>query len=833
MQISETSTQITDSFQLAFNFVQYTDRTIFLTGKAGTGKTTFLRYVKEHALKEMAVVAPTGVAAINAGGVTIHSFFQLPLEHFIPEERPGLENMGIIHKKRLLAGQHMTGNRRKVLQALELLVIDEVSMVRADLLDMIDVVLRHVRFKPNEPFGGVQLLLIGDLYQLPPVVDDQSWSVLNEFYPTPFFFSARVMQQAQPVHISFEKVFRQQDETFIKLLNAVRNNALNQELAEVLHQRYIADFQPDEEAGYITLTTHNNKANAINENMLARLETEPLYFKATITGDFSNKAYPADEILTLKVGAQVMFLKNDLGAQRRYFNGKIGKVLEIAHDAIKVKCPDDEFPITVTRYKWENIRYVPNLLNGQVEPEEVGAFWQFPLRLAWAITIHKSQGLTFDRAVIDAEDAFAAGQAYVALSRCRTMEGMVLKSPVRAERLATNRSVEQYTHTRPDGSALPSQLEQALQDYSIKRLKSIFSLGAAAYLLGRVSKVYGDNPPMQNEVNSQWLNALQEKVKALQEVIKKFHAYIDTEKDKLKLDAKTASAATYFSEKLNEIIAELKACPFETDNKTVATELKADLKELFDLLAFQLKSIELTRQGFDLERFMHQRKQVILDKWEPIVSADAKAPVQSRVPNAALYQQLISWRNNEAEVKDLPIFRVLPTSTLKDLAKVLPQNAQQMMMIPGIGSTKVKQYGDVLLEMILSYCAENNLVSNLDALASPRKPKPESKPKADKPDTKRTSFELFKAGKTIEEIAKERGFVTSTIEGHLAHFVESGELHEKQFVPENLIEPIRKLMLQEKTWNEIVAELGQVVSFTHLKFMSAAKKRDAAETAEK
>jgi len=832
--ISVGTTQITEAFQQAFDFVQYTDRAIFLTGKAGTGKTTFLRYVKENALKDMSVVAPTGVAAINAGGVTIHSFFQLPLNHYIPEERAGLENFGIIHKKRLLAEQRMVIDRRKVLQALELLVIDEVSMVRADLLDMIDVVLRYVRFRPEEPFGGVQVLLIGDLYQLPPVVDDQAWSILGEYYTTPFFFSAKVMQQAMPVHISFEKVFRQQDETFINILNAVRNNDLVPELAGQLHQRYQPNFQPEENEGYITLTTHNNKANAINEMFLQKLATPLQYFPATINGDFSNKAYPAEENLALKVGAQVMFLKNDMNQHKRFFNGKIGKVVDLEYDVIKVLCPGESSPIPVTRYTWENIRYVPNLLNGQVDEEEIGSFVQFPLRLAWAITIHKSQGLTFEKAIIDAEDAFASGQAYVALSRCRTLEGMVLKTPVRVEKLTTNQSVDQYTQTRPSGDVLPSQLETSLKEYTKKRLKRTFSLGATHFTLNRLKKIFAENPAIQIEANQNWLKSLAEKIQALTEVIKKFHAYIDQHAGTEALNQKVRLAVPYYINELGSLLKILKSCPVESDNKATATDLKALLKEFFETWEVQLKHIELAKEGFEIQKFLKDRKQIMLEKWEPIVFAGAKSAVaNSKVPNAPLYFQLVTWRDQEAIDKDLPIYRVLPTNTLKAIALALPLTPQELQQIQGIGATKVKQYGRLLLDMISTYASEHGLESNLESLTNMRRELKEAKPRTDKPDTKLLSFDLFKAGKSVDEIAKERNFVTSTIEGHLAHFVEKGVLDEGQFVPSGLIEPIRQRLQTEMSWNDIIAELGNAVTYSHLRFMGAAKKRDAVPADEK
>ncbi|MFZ1857309.1 MAG: AAA family ATPase, partial [Chitinophagaceae bacterium] len=421
-----------EMFQLAIQLVNQSNRNIFLTGKAGTGKTTFLKYIRENCPKQMAVVAPTGVAAINAGGVTIHSFFQLPLAPFIPETTgAGFQNNGqdsssssaFSNKHSLLSRLRFNSDKKKVLQQLEILVIDEISMVRCDTLDAIDTVLRHIRQRPSERFGGVQLLFIGDMLQLPPVIKEQEWSLLSEYYNGQYFFDSKVLQEDPPVYIEFNKIYRQRDEQFIGLLNQVRNNKLDEDGISLLESRFEPSFRRSKQDGYIVLTTHNNKASEINARELGSLGGRLFSYDAEVQDEFSDRAYPADEVLHLKIGAQVMFIRNDAAEKgKRFFNGKIGTVSNLEVDKIFVKC-DDDTEIEVQREKWENIRYTLNKSTRQLDTDVLGSFTQFPLRLAWAITIHKSQGLTFEKAIIDAGAAFAPGQVYVALSRCTSLEG--------------------------------------------------------------------------------------------------------------------------------------------------------------------------------------------------------------------------------------------------------------------------------------------------------------------------------------------------------------------------------------------------------------------------
>ncbi len=462
-------------FQLAADCINYSNRSVFLTGKAGTGKTTFLKYIRQNTQKETAVLAPTGVAAINAGGVTIHSFFQLPFGPFVPGTINHFDNNNrdATDKHHLLGRIRYNKERIHLLQSLELLIIDEISMVRCDVLDAIDTILKHFRQRHHEPFGGVQMLLIGDMFQLPPVAAEAEWNILSAFYNSPYFFDSLVMQQQPPLHIELEKIYRQSDPQFINLLNKVRNNEIDNDAVQILRSRHKSGFQPQREKGYITLTSHNYLADNINAEELQKLPGNLFGFKAMITGEFNEKSYPAEELLQLKLGSQVMFLKNDMEKVRRYFNGKIGVVQKIENDQIFIQCANEK-PIEVQKYKWENIRYSINETTQKLEEEVIGSFEQYPLRLAWAITIHKSQGLTFEKAVIDAGAAFASGQVYVALSRCTSLDGMILRSSITQNALFTDAHINAFANRKKSFEQLPNELQEAKHHYQQTLLTNLF-----------------------------------------------------------------------------------------------------------------------------------------------------------------------------------------------------------------------------------------------------------------------------------------------------------------------------------------------------------------------
>ncbi len=487
----------------AWEFVEKTGKSVFLTGKAGTGKTTFLKKVVAESKKRVVVVAPTGIAAINAGGVTIHSFFQLPLHPFIPGMK--IESKFAFSKE-----------KRSIIKTIDILVIDEISMVRCDLLDAIDSVLRRFRNR-NKPFGGVQLLMIGDLQQLSPVVTDDDVRFLSQYYPSPYFFGSRALSMVDYVTIELKEVYRQQDLEFISILNAVRSGRPSLEIIKALNSRYDPDFVPSSDEGYIRLTTHNSIADEYNARQLSLIDEPAHCFDADISGNFPESSYPVDFRLELKAGAQVMFVKNDPSSDKRYYNGKIGIVTDFCEEYILVQCPGEDEKIAVEPLEWENSRYVINEQTQELDSEVIGVFRQYPLRLAWSITIHKSQGLTFDKAIIDAASSFASGQVYVALSRCRTLEGMVLATPLRQDSVITDLRVEEYIEGQDAAAARSlSRLDSIKEEYYKELLGELFDFKELASQQKRMLGVSMDFPSGTvvglAQKHNDILNVLNEKV---------------------------------------------------------------------------------------------------------------------------------------------------------------------------------------------------------------------------------------------------------------------------------------------------------------------------------
>lgn len=590
------------SQELAYHYVQHTNRCIFLTGKAGTGKTTFLRRLKEECPKQMAVVAPTGVAAINAEGVTIHSLFQLPPQLFLPTDEA---------RRQLFAEMQMRANKQRVLRNLELLIIDEISMVRADLLDAIDAVLRHFKHRPTIPFGGVQLLVIGDLFQLSPVVREEEWRLLQPFYDGPYFFQARVFRELKPVYIEFEHVYRQTHLEFLSILNEVRNNALTPQSFAVLNSRVksLGDQEFRSLEGAITLSTHNSKVDAINQREMDALKGKEYTYKATVTDTFPESMYPIDEQLTLKVGARVMFIKNDSSTEKLYYNGKLGIVTSLSKQAINVLC-DDGTQVSVHNEVWENIRYNADSGSDQVQTEIIGTFTHYPLRLAWAITIHKAQGLTFDQLVIDAEDAFAAGQVYVALSRCRTLEGLTLLTPIPTRALTNAREVLLFTDNQDSLQTIEQNLQPAQKEYLTTLLCALFDFREHTEQLYALQRMANNMTSLQIPPN-EYISDLISPLLDLHRVGERFQQQIRQlmYRDQLDLlQERLLAASQYYAPKIYELIKAMSDCPLRSNNQSDSAQLKQTILDIYAALSRKAYLQAQMAQSATVEAYFEARK---------------------------------------------------------------------------------------------------------------------------------------------------------------------------------------------------------------------------------
>jgi len=800
-------------YQLAQDFALYTNRSIFLTGKAGTGKTTFLRKLKKATKKQMAVVAPTGVAAINAGGTTMHSFFQLPFNPFIPT---------VEGRRNLIEKMKMQSNKRKVLQELELLVIDEISMVRADVLDAVDTILRHVRYRNNEPFGGVQVIFIGDMFQLSPVASDDEWRMLSQYYSSPYFFHSQAIMQQQPVYIELDKIFRQTNVDFIRLLNEVRNNCLSNEGLALLQSRYNPLFVPPRDDTYITLTTHNYKADQINAEELAKVKGKTYTFDAEIQGEYPEKSYPTEKELVLKIGAKVMFLRNDTETPRRFFNGKIGMVESIEEDTISIKCPGENEVIELGQAVWENIRYSTNQTTKQIEEEELGKFIQFPLRLAWAITIHKSQGLTFDKAVIDAGAAFAAGQVYVALSRCRSLEGLVLLSKINPNSIQNDRQIVEHERNKQPIDVLESQLDESRNLYRNFILMQLFDFKNA---VGQVSRLIKETTDVQSSFNEEtlpYLNDILRQTQSLQEVALRFQHQLQGILDSRPvseehLQERITAATDFFTTKMNNLMETLRQSPATTDSKLNATDYNDVIRMIFSNIAQKSFLMKGLKQRFGVEDFFILKNTFTLPDFT--VNAYAKnvsnKPLETRQPK--LFHELLVLRNKLCEPHDLPIYIVAGSKTLIEMSDYLPLNEKDLLQISGFGPAKVEKYGKVFLDVIQAYCKENKLTSLMHEKAK-GKEKKEKKPVG---ETMRISLEMYNQRMSIAEIATSRNLSQSTIISHLERYVISGELDINEFITPEKREKAADLIRRGTDTGSFFEMLSVFLSYTEVKMFMA------------
>lgn len=715
-ELQHTNSTLNEVAQIAAEFVNTTNRHVFLTGKAGTGKTTFLKHIVKNTHKKAIVAAPTGIAAINAQGVTLHSLLQLPFGAFIPERTmPPVANSQFTTLYNLFSGLRFNSAKRNLLQEMELLIIDEVSMLRADLLDCIDHMLRYLRKERNIPFGGAQILFIGDLLQLPPVVKDDEWNILKNHYNSSYFFEAKALQGSPLVHVELEKIYRQSDEKFIGILNRFREDKQTNADIGFLNQYYKPNFDEQAAQGYIHLTTHNRKADQINSDRLVELDTKPYTFEAEISGDFPENSFPISEHLVLKEGAQVMFIKNDPSGAGQFFNGKIGQVASLSSSTIKVKFENGE-TVTVPQYTWENKRYTLNKTTNEIDEKILGSFTHFPLKLAWAVTVHKSQGLTFEKAILDLAGSFTQGQVYVALSRLTSLDGLVLSSKIPTDGFGIASSMKAFAEAKPELNQLHEKLANDKRVYLYELISRHFDF---------------------------------------ESVVRSFNAHIRS-----------------FDKQENRSLKQ--------QFLTWTTDLVATLTPLIKVgRGFQSQVYKITQED-DFESQLSERVKKATDYFSPILK-NALEAIKTHDKNLKDKTRLKTYR------KEL---KALQEELFNKTIALLRTSLYVEFLAEGKTLTK-QDIDEVLTSMIV----------------------PET-PKKDKTPTHEITFSLYKEGKTVEEIAEARGFVASTIEGHLCKYLATGEVKATDLVDEQKLKNMLSLITPEtETMGEIKAQLGDEYSY--------------------
>ncbi|WP_396193088.1 helix-turn-helix domain-containing protein [Flavobacterium sp.] len=740
-------------------FINQTNRSVFLTGKAGTGKTTLLREIIQTTHKNCVVVAPTGIAALNAGGVTIHSMFQLPFGGFIPDNNVDVQftdSVKFESKDTLRRHFRMSAVKKAVIQNMELLIIDEVSMLRSDLLDAIEFMLQSVR-KKKQPFGGVQVLFIGDLLQLPPVIRDEEWRTLRKYYKGKFFFHSHAILQNPPLYIELSKIFRQTDESFIDILNNLRNNKITQSNVAFLNQFVKPNFDLKENKGYITLTTHNNKADAINVQSLADLEGNSRRYKARIVDDFPDKIFPLEEYLELKIGAQVMFIKNDLSFDKNYFNGKMGVIHSLSDDEIRVHFPEENKTIDVERYEWQNIRYFVNPMTKEIEEEVLGTFTHYPIKLAWAITVHKSQGLTFDKAALDVSQVFLPGQAYVALSRLRSLNGLILLSPLQMNGISNDDDVMEYANNKASTEVLHNYLQQDTKNYIHNYLRNSFNWLELAQEWRNHKFSYLDSDTSAKSKHRNWAAKQMDFCENLIDPASKFMSQLDKlfrdeTVDFNFINERIQAAYNYFYEKLDALVYEI----------------------LYKIE--EVKRIKLVKQ---------------------------------------FYEELLT-------LEDLQVNAILRLMKAKKLIEIVIDEktiSKQNLNSDEIKSYKTKK----LERVFEDYKRNNvSLIEDKENL-SLYEPKAKKSDKTPKKPTSQITYELWVEKNSIAEIANIRKLTEGTILSHFTKLIQDKAVTINDILPQDKIEELQKLFYgyKEESLTPLKEQVGDAFTWEELRMFKA------------
>ena len=690
----ETNPQI----ELARRYVEQTGASVFLTGKAGTGKTTFLREIAAQCPKRHAIVAPTGIAAINAGGVTIHSFFQLPFDPYLPDVKELVTEYQMPENRKSLSK-----NKLNIIRTLELLIIDEISMVRADLLDAIDMTLRRYR-RSSRPFGGVQLLMIGDVHQLSPVVTETERPFMEKVYPTPYFFASKALQQIPYVTIELTTIYRQQDEAFVDLLNHVRDNNIDAATLQALNARVNAPQQKDA----ITLTTHNRQADAINRRHMEALKGERRVFEAITRGNYPEQALPCDRSLEVKVGERVMFVKNDSSGGHRYYNGMLATVTGFKYDSENDKeyievISDDGDVIQANREQWESLKYTLDDKTNEITQEVDGTFVQYPLQAAWAVTIHKAQGLTFDRVVIDAADAFAFGQVYVALSRCRTLEGLTLSTPLSPRVAFDDMSVSQFISAQPSFEQTEKAASEYERQYRMDKLMELFGMDDLVRLSERLQEHYGKLKNIYPE-NVERLRNASNAIVDLYDVSEKFKAQL-MRLDEDGQNERAKKGAEYYLSQLSPFLAVVKVLlDVDIDNKETAKNVEESGKQLTEALNIKIASLEaVKKKGFSVLAVQHAKIGFLVEKDEKKGRTKAAKKRGDEKISNDLFAALRNWRAMKAGDEGVPVYLVLQQKALHAIATNKPVNIAELKQQIGVGEKTVERYGAEILEIVKDY----------------------------------------------------------------------------------------------------------------------------------